>query len=116
MTHFMNNKWRCIPLPLTGTRGVECRAPGQTGTAGVDYKVVFTFVNSITNCGTSGTTGGSVVSGPDPNQCTENLTGIPNAQYTTVSLNGVTDSAGKSGNVTGPQMGLLVGDVNARGG
>ena len=44
-----------------------------------------------------------------------NLTGIPNAQYTTVTLNGVTDSAGNTGNVTAPQMGLLIGDVNASG-
>jgi hypothetical protein len=104
-----------INLPLTGTRGVECRSIGQTGTAGADYKVVFTFANNITNCGTAGTTGGSVVSGPNANQCTENLTGIPNAQYTTVILNGVADIAGSSGNVIGPQMGVLVGDVNASG-
>jgi hypothetical protein len=104
-----------INLPLTGTRGVECRSIGQTGTAGADYKVVFTFPNNITNCGSAGTTGGSVVPGPNANQCTENLTGIPNAQYTTVILNGVTDVAGNTGNVTGPQMGVLVGDVNASG-
>jgi membrane protease subunit (stomatin/prohibitin family) len=30
-------------------------------------------------------------------------------------LNGVTDATGNSGNVIGPQMGLLVGDVNANG-
>ena len=104
-----------INLPLIGTRGVECRSPGQTGTAGVDYKVVFTFPNNITTCGTAGTPGGSVVPGPSPNQCTENLTGIPNAQYTTVTLLGAADVAGNTGNVTGPQMGLLVGDVNASG-
>jgi hypothetical protein len=104
-----------INLPLTGTRGVECRSPGQTDTSGVDYKIVFTFANNITTCGTAGTTGGSVVSGPNANQCTENLNGIPNGQYTTVTLNGVTDAVGNSGNVIGPQMGLLVGDVNASG-
>src|SRR5207253_3897835 len=49
------------------------------------------------------------------NQCTVNLTGIPNAQYTTVTLNGVSDVTGASGNVTGPQMGVLIGDVNASG-
>src|SRR5207245_2647185 len=32
-----------INLPLTGPRGVECRSPGQTGTAGIDYKLVFSF-------------------------------------------------------------------------
>jgi uncharacterized repeat protein (TIGR01451 family) len=102
-----------IPLPLTGQRGVECRSPGQTGTAGFDYKIVFSFVNNIaTNgCGTTSTPGGSVAAGPTAKQCTVNLTGIPNAQYTTVTLNGVTDVAGHSGPASAV-MGLLVGDVN----
>jgi len=104
-----------ILLPLTGTRGVECRTPGNTGTTGVDYKVVFTFPNNITNCGTAGTAGGTVVPGPNANQCTENLNGLADQQYTTISLNGVSDVAGSSGTVIGPQMGLLVGDVNANG-
>ena len=103
-----------IILPLTGQRGVECRSPGQTGTAGVDYKVVFTFENDIVpgGCGTTSTPGGSVVAGPTAKQCTVNLTGISNAQYITVTLNGVVDSAtGNVGNVF-RTMGLLVGDVN----
>jgi hypothetical protein len=101
-----------INLPLIGRRGVECRSRGQTGTAGVDYKVVFTFPNNISTCGTAGTPGGSVSNGPNANQCTEDLTGIPNAQYITVTLNGVVDSAtGNVGNVSGT-MGVLVGDVN----
>ena len=53
--------------------------------------------------------------GPNPNQYTVNLTGVTNAQYLTVTLNGVLDLAGNSGNVVGPQMGVLVGDVNASG-
>jgi PKD repeat protein len=105
-----------ILLPLAGTRGVECRTPGNTGTTGVDYKVVFTFLNNVTNCGTNGTgVTGSVFTGPNTNQCTLDLTGPPDQQYTTMSLNGVTDAVGNSGNVIGPQMGLLVGDVNANG-
>jgi hypothetical protein len=40
-----------------------------------------------------------------------NLTGLPNAQYTTVTLTGVAESGGATGNVSGT-MGLLVGDVN----
>jgi hypothetical protein len=106
-----------IPLPLTGTRGVECRSPGQTGTAGVDYKVVFTFVNNIVTpagCGSTSTAGGSVVAGPAANQCTVNLTGVPDQQYTTVTLTGVSDVAGNSGPVSAV-MGLLIGDVNASG-
>jgi hypothetical protein len=104
-----------INLPLTGPRGVECRIPGATGTAGVDYKLVFTFSGLVTSCGTAST--GSVSSGPNPNQCTVNLTGIPNAQYTTVSLTGVTVPTACpafAGNVS-VAMGLLQGDVTANG-
>jgi hypothetical protein len=102
-----------ITLPLTGQRGVECRSPGQTGTAGFDYKIVFTFVNNIPvgGCGTTSTPAGSVVAGPNANQCTVNLNGLPNAQYTTVTLNSVTDVAGNSGPASAV-MGLLIGDVN----
>jgi hypothetical protein len=102
-----------ITLPLTGQRGVECRSPGQTGTAGFDYKIVFTFANNITvgGCGTTSTPAGSVVAGPNANQCTVNLNGLPNAQYTTVTLNQVTDVVGNNGPVSAV-IGLLVGDVN----
>src|SRR6185437_15254066 len=101
-----------INLPLTGPRGVECRSPGQTGTAGVDYKMVFSFSAPVTSCGTASS--GSVSSGPNPNQCTVNLTGVPNAQYTTVTLTGVNVLTSCvtpfTGNVSGT-MGLLIGDV-----
>jgi hypothetical protein len=106
-----------IDLPLAEIRGVECRTTGQTGTVGFDYKVVFTFVNNLlptTGCGTAGTAGGTVVAGPAANQCTENLNGLPNSQYTTVTLNGVSDVAGNNGPVSAV-MGLLVGDTTADG-
>jgi hypothetical protein len=99
-----------ITLPLTGTRGIECRNSAALGPG--KYSVVFTFVNNIANCGSAGTTGGSVVSGPLANQCTENLTGVPNAQYTSVVLNSVIDGENNSGSVAVP-MGVLAGDVNA---
>src|SRR6202040_1470636 len=82
-----------VDLSLTGKPGIECRSGGSTG----DYTVVFTFPNDMTSCGTAGTAGGTVISGPNPNQCTENLTGVPNAQYVTVTLNGVVESV--TGNV-----------------
>jgi hypothetical protein len=106
-----------ITLPLTGQRGVECRSPGQTGTSGVDYKVVFTFVNDIVpgGCGSTSTPGGSVAPGPTTKQCTVNLTYAPNpppnAQYITVTLTNVTDVAGNTGPASAV-MGLLIGDVN----
>jgi hypothetical protein len=98
---------------LPPSPGIECRSPGQTGTTGVDYKVVFTFVNNIAvnGCGTTSTPGGAVASGPDANQCTVNLTGPPNHAYTTITLDGVTDVVGNTGPVS-TVMGLLIGDVN----
>jgi len=44
-----------------------------------------------------------------------NLTGVTNAQYLVVSLVNAKDSTGAIGNVIGPQMGVLIGDVNANG-
>jgi PKD repeat protein len=84
-----------VNLPLTGTRGVECRSGGATN----DYKMVFSFLNNLTSVGgasvTSGT--GSVTTraiGPNPNQYTVNLTGVTNAQYITVAVTGAHDAAG----------------------
>jgi hypothetical protein len=102
------------PFSATNPRGVECRTPGQTGTPGFDYKVVFTFVNNITSCGTTSTPPGSVVPGPNANQCTVNLNGLPDQQYTTVTLNGVSDASNGPAPVSAI-MGLLVGDVSANG-
>jgi hypothetical protein len=104
-----------VDLPLTGARGVECRSGGATN----DYTLVFTFPNNTTVASASVSSGTGSVSGsalgPNPNQYTVNLTGVTDAQYLTVTLNGVLDSTGGSGNVVGPQMGVLVGDVNASG-
>jgi hypothetical protein len=71
-------------------------------------------VNNVTDCGSSGTSGGSVVAGPNSNQCTENLTGVPNAQYIDVGLNNVVDAENNTGSVSVP-MGVLIGDVNGSG-
>jgi len=97
-----------IILPLTGPRGVECRRPGATGTAGVDYKLIFTFSSPVASCGSANT--GSVSSGPNPNQCTVNLTSVPDAQYVTVTLTGVTDTICNTVNAS-VTMGVLAGDV-----
>ena len=57
---------------------------------------------------------GAAVSGPNQNQCTVNLTGLTNAQYITVALNGVVNATGATGNVS-VTMGLLMGDTTANG-
>ncbi len=102
-----------VDLPLSGNPGIECRRGGANG----DYTLVFTFVNNTTVASASVTSGtGSVSSsslGPNPNQYTVNLTGVTNAQYLTVTLNGTLDSMGNSGNVVGPRMGVLIGDTTA---
>lgn len=40
---------------------------------------------------------------------------MTNAQYIAVTLQNAADTTGAIGNVIGPQMGVLVGDVNATG-
>jgi hypothetical protein len=111
-----------LNLPLTGTRGVECRSGGANG----NYTIVFTFANNLTSVNqatvTTGTgTVSSTVLGPNAglnlgaNQFEVNLTGVTNAQYLVVSLVNAKDSTGAIGNIVGPQMGVLVGDTTANG-
>jgi hypothetical protein len=87
------------------TLGIECRSGG----ANSQYTMVFTFSNPITSCGVPSS--GTVNSGPDPNQCSVQLTGVPNAQYTTVELTGVIDNNAQTVDAAGT-MGVLIGDVN----
>lgn len=98
-----------IPLPLTGSPGIECRSGG----ASHNHQVVITFVGPVT-IGSAMTSGGMVssttVSG---NTVTVNLTNVPNAQIITITLVGVNDGT-NTGNVLIP-MGLLLGDTSASG-
>ena len=96
-----------INLPSDGS-GVECRSGGLNS----DYTLVFSFVNSMASCGSTNT--GSVSLGPNPNQCTVNVTAVPNAQYLTVTLTGAIDSTGAIGAASGT-MGVLIGDTTADG-
>jgi hypothetical protein len=112
-------------LPTTSPRGVECRSSASLGAG--NYSLVFTFARNLTSVASASVTAHNPTSGtgtvnsstsgigPNPNQYTVNLTGVSNQQYITVTLNSVLDALGHSGNVTGPQMGVLVGDVNASG-
>ena len=88
--------------------GIECR-DGGTNKA---YTLVFTFSVPVSSCGAASS--GTVAGGPNPNQCTVQLTNVPNAQYTTVQLVGVLDQNGRAVNAAGT-MGLLIGDVDASG-
>jgi hypothetical protein len=119
-----------MPLPpMSSPRGVECRSSTSLGAG--NYTLVFTFLNNLVSISGASVTGhdpstgtgtvsGSVVVGPTATltakQCAVNLTNVSNVQYVTVTLNGVLDATGASGNIVSPQMGVLIGDVNATGG
>jgi hypothetical protein len=108
-----------IVLALSGPPTVECRAPHDSADSTNDYKLIFVFPNELQSVGTisASATGtpqpntptGSL--GTDHHQYIVNLTGVPNAQYLTVTLNNVHDLAGATGNVS-VTMGVLEGDVN----
>lgn len=97
-----------IPLPLSGSLGVECRSGGN-------YQVVATFPVPVTitdaivapgTGGTASTAGAPLVSG---NQVTVNLTNVSHGQEITLSLVGVNDGR-TTENISVP-MGVLIGDV-----
>jgi hypothetical protein len=98
-----------VPLPLTGSVGVECRSGGATN----DYQMIINFASSVTvqsAAVTSGTGSVSSFSGSGTSQITVNLTGVTNVQRITVTLHNV-----NNGTTTGDvpvSMGVLVGDVN----
>jgi hypothetical protein len=106
-----------VDLPLMGPRGIECRNGGTKG----DYTLVFTFATTLTSVGGANVTSGagSVTSdnidSSDARNYIVNLTGVSNAQYITVSLTNVTDSAGNFSIAVSASMGVLLGDVNASG-
>ena len=107
-----------VNLPLTGTRGVECRRSTSLGAG--NYQMVFTFQHNLVSVVSAGiATGmGGVTSsaiGPNPNQYTVNLTGVTNQQYISVNLLNAKDATGAIGNIVGPQMGVLPGDVDHTG-
>ena len=112
-----------INLSLTGPRGIEPRSSQALGAG--NYTLVFTFADNLTSVAGASVTShdpaggtGSVLNsslGPNANQCTVNLTNVSNAQYITVALNSVLDTAGRNGDVAGPQMGVLIGDTSGNG-
>jgi hypothetical protein len=104
-----------VNLPLAGNPGIECRSGGATG----DYTLVFTFANTLASVSSTTVTSGSAsvvsnnIDSSDAHNYIVNLTGVTNAQYITVSLANVTDSAGNFSSAVSATMGVLIGDVNA---
>nr|MBA2431872.1 hypothetical protein [Chthoniobacterales bacterium] len=103
-----------IPLPLTGTPGIENRN-GQP--AAGEHRIVVTFANPVAVA--SGATVDAPGSGSVSNievegaVVTIDLTGVSNAQTITINLLGVTDGT-NTGNIAIP-MSVLLGDSTANG-
>ena len=119
MTHGSITQPFDINLPFAGARAIECRSSNSLGAG--NYTLVFTFANTLSTVGGASVTGGtgSVGSNNIDNNDTHNyivnLTGVANAQYITVSLANMTDSAGNFGSAVSVQMGVLLGDTTANG-
>ena len=103
-----------IDLPLVGPSGIECRSGGANGA----YTLVFTFdgnISAVDSGSVAGaeniTTSGAV--GPNPNQYTVNLSGVPNARTVLITLNGVHEPLGTTLAAASANLGVLIGDVNA---
>jgi hypothetical protein len=102
-----------VDLPLSGNPGIECRSGGANG----NYQIVFTFRNNLSSVSSATIASAAVDSssiGPDQNQYTVNLAGVPNAHSATVMLNTVQDVAGNIGNASGT-MAVLIGDTTGNG-
>ena len=101
-----------IPLPATGSRGVECRSGGPDG----NHQVVFTFPAPVSfNEATVSSGAGTVLnaSGSGTSTITVDLTNVANAQPITLRLAAV--SNGESTADLAVPMGILAGDTTGNG-
>ncbi len=101
-----------VPLPLTGTPGIECRSGGASNT----YRVVVTFLHAVSFSGAQVTLGtGSVTSatGSGTQSATLNLTGVLSGQTIKITISSVDDGT-SVGDLVIP-MRVLVGDANGNG-
>ena len=99
-----------VPLPITGTPGVECRSGGAPS----NHTLVFTFNNSVVSGsptfsgGVGGITGAPVFAG---NTMTLNLTGVLDQQKITITLVGMKDNLSQTLPNTDVSMNVLLGDT-----
>ena len=105
-----------LPLPATGTAATECRMPGANNS----YQLVYTLGDTVAATGSATITQGaavvdSIVSGPQSNQVTVNLSGVSNAQRMIVTLTGVKGASGSILADIAAHMNFLIGDVNGSG-
>jgi hypothetical protein len=103
-----------INMPLTGTPSVECRSGGASG----NHTLVFTFKSNLAGGEVSVTGGGGAISGTptmSANTITVNLTSVPNAQRTTLTLHNMKDVANQLLPDTTVTVGFLLGDTTGNG-
>jgi len=103
-----------IPLPLSGSPGIECRRGGGANFG--SHQVVFQFAQPVTYTGASVTPGPGKTAEIDSvatngNEVAVNLKNVSNAQTIMINLTGIS-GAGTSPNISVP-MGILLGDVNS---
>ncbi len=94
-----------FPIVPAGNVGIECRSGGSSGT----YQVVMVFASPVTFTSVTSDTGSVASTSVSDNIVTINLTGIPNAQVTHVTVVGAT-SGGAPTNIT-VALGVLIGDT-----
>jgi hypothetical protein len=98
-----------IPLPLSGTAGVECRSQGGNYTVVVTFSGNETVTGASVTCHNPGTGTGTAgaVSGSGTPVISVPLTGVSNAQTLTVHIAGTTNAD--------IPMSVLIGDTNGNG-
>ena len=102
-----------IPLPLTGTPGVECRQ--GTGPNFDRHQIIVTFANPVTFSSAAVTSGSGAVESTAiaGNEVTINLNQVANAQRLAVTLANVHNGINTTDVVI--PMAVLFGDVNGNG-
>jgi uncharacterized delta-60 repeat protein len=98
-----------LDLPFTGSRGIEPRSGGATG----EHQVIVSFSGAVTMTQAAVTSGTVTNYSVNGSEVTLNLSGIPNAQPFSITLEGVNN--GTSIGAVEVRMATLVGDVNRNG-
>ncbi|MGZ5538452.1 MAG: hypothetical protein ACXWG0_07985, partial [Chthoniobacterales bacterium] len=97
-----------VDLPLLAPPGIECRRGPVDG----QHTIILTFSVPVSVSSATATCSGiPATATANGSQVTINCTGITNAQYISIALNGVTDGT-NTANISVP-MGVLFGDVDA---
>jgi uncharacterized protein (TIGR02597 family) len=104
-----------VNLPTIFNPGLECRIAGANNS----YTLVYSFDRAISAADGASLTQGtadspSVTLGPNPNQVTVSLTGVPaGGQHFIVALNGIHDTAANVLSAISTRFDVLPGDINA---